>query len=122
MIVDKEMIDYLSQMIELYETNPGMRLGNYCVECNEAITEYDDKWHVTYKGDVLICCEGFIPFTIEDGMLSYKCGGHIIINDESERQNKDDILIADKLHDNECECEVCINNEWSNSNRAKAGK
>ena len=26
-----------------------------------------------------------------------------------------------KLHDDNCECELCINNEWSNSNRAKAG-
>lgn len=30
--------------------------------------------------------------------------------------------LFDRKHNNECECEVCINNEWSNSNRAKAGK
>lgn len=28
---------------------------------------------------------------------------------------------SSKLHDDNCECELCINNEWSNSNRAKAG-
>ncbi len=37
-----------------------------------------------------------------------------------------DFLINEMLIDNDhfdnCECEVCINNEWSNSNRAKAGK